>query len=215
MKKSNISKSNTLYLLVWIYYKLSFWMLFVLIILFYMPRLTELSVDARELTQENFDKLEKFFYSKALKSLKYQRMRSQKPLESFLLQLLHSNSNLQHLKIYSKDGLVVTRCLFEKLMSSNLKSCLLDIRGNVSVQDLDSVVSCPLDERNTTASPSFTIHLSNIEDHQDSNVVSFLQCLPNVHRLRMYRMTPNILQTLFKYQVKILYSYSLFNITTR
>lgn len=162
--------------------------------------------------------LDEFIYSKPLKSLVYDRRSSDlDSLDSFLMQLLHSNSNLKHFKMKYPTELVVTKCLIEKLMSSNLKSCLLDIDGNVKVRDLDSVVSCSSDEHKTAASPSLTIRLSYIHIYRQRNIVSLLQCLPNLHHLQMHIMTPNILQTLFQYQVNIciFYSHSIFNISAK
>lgn len=176
-----------------------------------MPRLTELSINCECETMH--DHLDMVLCSKPLKSLEYHRRMSRLrvPLDLFLLRLLISNSNLEHLKIIALDNLVVTRCLYEKLMSSNLKTCYLDIGENIIIEDLDYVVSYLSTELKTTALPSLTVCLASFHKNQESDVLSFLQCFPNLHHLQTYCMSPNILQSLFKYQVNIFCVYSIFN----
>lgn len=174
-----------------------------LIILSFVPSLTELCISTFSESQQ--DNLEKFLLSKRLKSLEYCQNSSRVPLESFLRQLLLTNSSLRHLKICSFDDFAATTRLYEKLMTSNLKSCHLDIRGTISVQDVNALGSCFSTEHGPSALPSLTVSISH--NYSEENIVSFLQCFPNLHHLKIDNsyISPDILRTLFKHQVTIIF----------
>lgn len=169
-----------------------------------MHRLSALTINC---SSELFDEdLDSFICSKPLKSLEYDRRYCRLSLESFLERLLRSNPKMEHLKIISSDKsdkLVITRRLLEAMKSSDLKTVHLDINGRISVRDADSVLSYLSAEPKTSSSPRLTICLSSISSSQENDMVSFLQCFPNLHHLQIYCMTSNILQSLLKYQVYI------------
>lgn len=172
-------------------------------IIIFLPRLTELSVDC--IIESEVENVDTFIYSTPLKSLDIFR-KSNRDNESFLMQLLQSNSNLEHFKLRTYDKLVLTKSFIEKLMSSNLKSCYLDVLGMISVQDPDSFSSHVLAEHRPAAFPSLTVSIYNTPPaYQEEAMVAFLQCCPNVHYLRFCYISPNILQSLFKHQVIILF----------
>lgn len=183
-------------------YKHSFQSSFALIILIFLLRLTELSVDC--ITESEAENVEKFLCSAPLKSLDYRRESKRASDESFLMQLLHSNSNLNHLKLRITDSWVFTKSLFEKLISSNLKSCFLDIVGTISVQDPDSFRSYFSAEDRPAALLNLTVSIFNESWDPERDIVAFLQCCQNIHYLQFHTMSPNILQSLLEHQVKIL-----------
>lgn len=171
-----------------------------------MPRLEKLHIDSSsDSQQENFEKL---LSSIPLSSLAYHRRSNPTSVESFLLQLLDSNSNLKWLDLHVTTNLVVTNCLFEKLMSSNLKTWHLQVDKKITVQDINFVVSYLSAARRKTA-PCVTIRQPNYQfyyDYSDEEMASLLQCFPNLHHMEIpYRVSSNILLSLFKYQVKIIF----------
>lgn len=178
----------------------------------FMLRLTELSINwTLESQQEN---LETLLYSKPLESLDYFRGDNDecKSLESFLAQLLHSNLNLKHLKLCIVNDLVVTKHLYENLMSSNLKSCFLDIKGKIFVRDVDFFGSYfSTEHRPAVALPSLTVSIFN-DYSKFEDIVSFLRCFPNLHNLYISWLSLPVLQSLFKYQVRIFCFHLLFSI---
>lgn len=174
--------------------------LYVLIILFFMTRLKKLTIDGIDESQQEI--VEQFIHSQPLESLEYYGRSNRIPLESFLQQL---NSSLKHLKLSIPKDLVVTRFLHEKLTSSTLKSCHLDIDGKVSVQDLDALSSYLSAEQRPATLPSLTISIINRK-----NSASVLQSFPNLHHLKISYLSSKTLQSLLKYQVRIFYFRLLF-----
>lgn len=178
-----------------------------------MTRLKEFSSDSVSESQQ--EDIEKFLFSKPLKSLEYYRRRNPTSVDSFLLELLQSNATLEYLKINITDNLIVTKGLFEKLISSKLKSCLLHIEGSVAVEDLNFVISKLSAVHEKTVLPSVMLHLSSNQVYADEDVVSFLQCFPNLHHLQVDKITSNVLLSLLKYKVKISDFHLYFTITVR
>lgn len=176
-----------------------------MIILFHITRLKELSVYCTSKTQQ--ENVEKFIHSQPLKSLEYWKRSNRTSLELFMQQL---NSSLKHLKLSISKDLVVTKCLYEKLMSSNLESCHLDVDGNICVKDFHTFSSYLSAEQRPAVLPSLTISIRN--NDTEKNTQTFLQCFPNLHHLNVYLMSPNTLRSLLKYQVRTFYFHSRFHI---
>lgn len=165
-----------------------------------MPRsIQEVPLIATEAEEQ---KLENRLTSTKYISVFYYKTSNYSSVESFLVKLFQSKSISKDFKLITFLDLVVTKSLFETLMSSNLKSCQLDIGGNISIQDLEFFRVYSSAEPKPAALPGLSVSLFNCTP-KENDTLSFLQYFPSIRSLYISYMSPRILQTLLKYQVTI------------
>lgn len=150
--------------------------------------------------------IENFLHYKPLKSLVFSRWVSQEPIS---LESLLSNSSLEHLEVWAPiDSSVAIKPLYEKLMSSGLRSCKIVMKNSILMQDTDSCGSHFLVENKPTALPSLSVRIHRSGPWKtQGEMMQFLQYFQNLRHLLIDDISFNELQSLLKYQVIVLLLY--------